>query len=320
MAQINSVIEAINRSKKIGITCHVSPDGDALGSSLALMQGLLKLNKEVYIMSKEGLPETFEYLPFSDEVNKNINCILANTDTIIVLDCGNVYRINSNLELSNRDYTLINIDHHLSNDLYGDINYINTDAAAVAEIIYEIFNIMNIEIDADIATCLYTSLVTDTGSFKHSNTTDLTHKIAGQLINVGIDFSQIHRNIFENVKYSRIKLQGRVIENMYLIHDEKTCIMELTQKMLDEFGINNGDSSDIISLGTKIDTVEVAVLFKETEEGVKVSLRSKNIVDVRKFAEKFGGGGHVRAAGFASEKSLEEIKKIIIKDIEKELI
>ncbi|MEL7597976.1 MAG: DHHA1 domain-containing protein, partial [Clostridiaceae bacterium] len=125
---------------------------------------------------------------------------------------------------------------------------------------------------------------------------------------------------FENVKYSRIKLQGRVIESMYLIHDEKTCIMELTQKMLDEFGINNGDSSDIISLGTKIDTVEVAVLFKETEEGVKVSLRSKNIVDVRKIAEKFGGGGHVRAAGFASEKSLEEIKKIIIKEIEKELI
>lgn len=320
MTQINSVIEAINRSKKIGITCHVSPDGDALGSSLALMQGLLKLNKEAYIMSKEFLPETFEYLPFSYEVNKKIDYILENTDTIIVLDCGNVDRINSNLKLSNRDYTLINIDHHLSNDLYGDLNYVNTDAAAVAEIIYEIFNIMNLEIDSDIATCLYTSLVTDTGSFKHSNTTDLTHKIAGQLINVGIDFSQIHRNIFENVKYSRIKLQGRVIENMYLIHDEKMCIMELTQKMLDEFSINNGDSSDIISLGTKIDTVEVAVLFKETEEGIKVSLRSKNIVDVRKIAEKFGGGGHVRAAGFASDKSLKEIKKIIIKEIEKELI
>lgn len=320
MRQINSVIEAINRSKKIGITCHVSPDGDALGSSLALMQGLLKLNKEAYIMSKEFLPETFEYLPFSNEVNKNIDYILENTDTIIVLDCGNIDRINSNLELSNRDYTLINIDHHLSNDLYGDINYVNTDAAAVAEIIYEMFNIMNIEIDPDIATCLYTSLVTDTGSFKHSNTTDLTHKIAGHLINAGIDFSQIHRNIFENVKYSRIKLQGRVIENMYLIQDEKVCIMELTQAMLDEFDINNGDSSDIISLGTKIDTVEVAVLVKETEDGVKVSLRSKNIVDVRKIAEKFGGGGHIRAAGFASEKSLKEIKKIIIKDIEKELI
>ncbi|MCY6356640.1 DHH family phosphoesterase [Clostridium sp. ZS2-4] len=320
MRQINSVIEAINRSKKIGITCHVSPDGDALGSSLALMQGLLKLNKEAYIMSKESLPETFGYLPFCDEVNKNIDCILENTDTVIVLDCGNVGRINSNLSMPNRNYTLINIDHHLSNDLYGDINYVNTDAAAVSEIIYEIFNMMNIEIDTDIATCLYTSLVTDTGSFKHSNTTDLTHKIAGHLINVGIDFSQIHRNIFENVKYSRIKLQGRVIENMYLTHDGKICIMKLTQEMLDEFDINNGDSSDIISLGTKIDTVEVAVLLKETEEGVKVSLRSKTIVDVRKIAEKFDGGGHVRASGFASKKSLKEINKIIIKEIEKELI
>ncbi|MCY6372519.1 DHH family phosphoesterase [Clostridium ganghwense] len=318
--QINNIIEAINKSKKIGITCHISPDGDSLGSSLALMQGLLKLNKEVYIMSKEGLPETFKYLPLSEEVNKNIDHILEGTDTVIVLDCGNIDRINSNLEISDRNYTLINIDHHLSNDLYGDINYVNTEAAAVAEIIYEIFNLMDICIDKDIAKCMYTSILTDTGSFRHSNTTNLTHKIAGHLINAGIDFSQIHRNIFENMKYSRIKLQGKVIEKMYLMLDGKVCIMELTQEMLDEFHISNGDTSDIISLGTKIDSVEVTVLLKESNDRVKVSLRSKNIIDVRKIAENFGGGGHIKASGFSSDKSLKEIKKIIIKEIEKELI
>ncbi|WMJ82021.1 bifunctional oligoribonuclease/PAP phosphatase NrnA [Clostridium sp. MB40-C1] len=318
--ELNNLVKSIEKSRKIGITCHTSPDGDSLGSLLALYQGLLKLNKEAYIMSKELLPETFEYLPFCHEVKKNIDFVIDDTDTVIVLDCGNVERINSNIDIENRKYTLINIDHHLSNDLYGDVNYVDVKAAAVGEIIYELFNLMSIEIDKDIAVCLYTSLLTDTGSFRHSNTTYRTHKIAGDLIDTGIDFSQIHRNIFENMKYPRLKLQGKVIEGMYLALNDKICIMELTQDVLEEYNMNKGDTSDIVSIGGRINTVEVTILLKETEDGVKVSLRSKNIVDVRKIAEKFGGGGHVRAAGFSVNNSVEEIKDILIKDIEKELV
>lgn len=319
-SDFNLIIETLSKGKKIGITCHVSPDGDSLGSSLALMQGLLKLGKEVYIMSKEALPETFTYLPFSGEVDKQIDHVLEGTDTVVVVDCGNIDRINSNLDVENRSYKLLNIDHHLSNDLYGDINYVEINAAAVAEIIYNILKNLEISIDKDIATCLYTSILTDTGSFKHSNTTSLTHNIAGKLITTGLDFTEIHRIIFENKKFSRIKLYGRVIDKMSLSLDGKVCIMELTKAMLNEFNMDNGDTSDIIALGTQIDTSEVTILVKESDDGTKVSLRSKNKLDVRKIAEEFGGGGHIKASGFSCNKSINEIKEILINKIEKELV
>ena len=317
---ITNIVDKLIQSRKIGITCHTSPDGDSLGSILGLLQGLLKLGKEAYIMSKDPLPETFQYLPFSNEVSKNIDYVLEGTDTVIVLDCGNVDRINSNLDLRQRQYTLVNIDHHLSNDKYGDLNYVNTDSAAVAEIVFDILNTLKVEIDRDIAICLYTSLITDTGSFRHSNTTKLTHDIAGTLINTGIDFTEIHRVIFENKKFQRVKLYGRVIENMKLALNCKVCIMEINDAILSEFNMNKGDTSDVINLGTQIDSVEVSILLKESEDGLKVSLRSKNLVDVRKIAEEFGGGGHMRASGFSINKPLDEIKEILLNKLEKELM
>lgn len=317
---INNIVDKLSQSKKIGITCHTSPDGDSLGSVLALFQGLVKLGKDVYVMSKEPLPETFQYLPFSYEVTKNIDVVLDGTDTVVVLDCGNIDRINSNLNLQNREYTLLNIDHHISNDMYGDINYVSTSSAAVAEIIFKILSFLDVDIDKNIAICLYTSLITDTGSFRHSNTTQLTHQIAGKLIDTGIDFTEIHRIIFENKKFERVKLYGRIIEGMELALDSKVCLMELTENTLKEFNIDKGDTSDIINIGTQINTVEVAILLKESEDSLKVSLRSKNIVDVRKLSEEFGGGGHVRAAGFTVSRPLDEIKQILINKLEKELM
>lgn len=318
--RIEEIIAAIKNSKKIAITCHTSPDGDSLGSLLGLFQGLLSLNKEVYVLSKEELPKTFEYLPCSNEIKNGLDTIKEETDLVIVLDCGNVDRINAKLHIDTRSYTLINIDHHLSNELYGDINYVETQAAAVGEIIYKILCLLNVSITKEIAVCLYTSLLTDTGSFRHSNTTFNTHNVAGKLIETGIDFSQVHRNIFGNISYNRLKLQGKVIENMYLSCNDKICIMKITKDMLDEYNIDKGDTSDVVSIGTKIDTVEVTILLKEADEGVKASLRSKNIVDVRDIAEKFNGGGHIRAAGFLSYDTMDKIEEKLINYIEKELI
>ncbi|KEH97906.1 DHH family phosphoesterase [Clostridium massiliodielmoense] len=317
---IDSIISKIKDSKKIGITCHISPDGDSIGSSLALLQGLLKLNKDSYIISKEDLPDTFKFLPYSSMINESKGEVLPNTDTVIVLDCGNVERINFNSDITSRDYTLINIDHHLSNDKYGDLNYVNSKASAVAEIVYKILNLLNVQLNEEISKCLYTSIITDTGSFRHSNTTKLTHEIAGELINQGIDFSEIHRTIFENMKFANLKLHGKVIEDMYLKLNNQVCVMNLTKKMLEHFNVDKGDTSDIINIGTRIASVEVAILFKEADDGTKVSLRSKNIVDVRRIAEIFNGGGHIRAAGFFSDKPITEIEGILLKEIEKELI
>ncbi len=317
---INDLASLLKQSKKIGITYHTSPDGDSLGSSLALMQGLRKLGKEAYILSKDLLSEIYSFLPFKDEVISASDSPSKDIDCVIVLDCGNFERVSANLDLSCKTYTLINIDHHLSNNLYGDINFVDTSASSVGEIIFRILEALDIKIDSDMAICLYTSIISDTGGFKHSNTTGTTHNIAGELIKTGFDFSKLHRMLFQNKKIKRLKLHGKIIENMNVIHNELICIMKLTRKMLEDIGIEASDTSDIISLGIDIDTVEVAALIKEADEGVKISLRSKSSVDVRKIAETFGGGGHMRASGLWINKNIEEAERLIVNAIEKELV
>ncbi|WP_010236123.1 DHH family phosphoesterase [Clostridium arbusti] len=317
---IDEIINTLMKSNKIFVTFHQSPDGDSLGSSLALVNGLRSINKDVSIVCKETIPETFSFLPLSNEIDGSLKEIPKDADCLVALDCGNVDRLNCDIDFHNKSFIIINMDHHLSNDSYGDINYVDTKAASVGEIIYKLLNQMNVNIDVKIAECIYTSILTDTGSFRHSNTTYNTHLIAGNLINAGLDFSSIHRKIFDNKKLEVIKLQGLVIDNLYLNSTNNICIMKLTINMLNKAGIKECDSAEVISIGLKIDTVETAILLKETEDGVKVSLRSKNYVDVRKVAEKFSGGGHIRAAGLKLDVTIEEAEEILIKELEKELI
>jgi phosphoesterase RecJ-like protein len=315
----DNVIEYIKNSEIVGITFHTSPDGDSLGSALGLLIALKRLNKKAYIISKEKLPETFRFLPYSSEITGNVSQIFPNTDTVVTLDCGNVERLNWESTLENRNFRVINIDHHLSNSQYGDINYVDTTKSSVGEIIYQLVKELEVDIDKELATCLYTSILTDTGGFRYSNTTTLTHSIVGELIGTGVEFSDIYRRIYEDKKYSRIKLYGKVIQKLYL-HNSKICIMEVSKEMLKETNEGNGDTSDLISIGMNIDEVEVAVLFKESDDGVKVSLRSKYDFDVRKLAEIFGGGGHAKAAGLHLRKSMDEAKRLVINEIEKGLI
>jgi Exopolyphosphatase-related proteins len=318
---MNNILGKIKESNRIAITFHTSPDGDSLGSSLALMQGLQKIGKEAYILSKEEIPADFKFLPCSDRIDGKSFTVIPGTECVIVLDCGDTKRINADLDFDNKDYTLINIDHHMSNDLYGDLNYVDTNASAMSETVYQMLRIMGIKIDKDMATCLYTSLITDTGSFKYSGTTSVTHTIAGDLINAGIDFSEIHRIVFDNKNFETIKLRGKAIEKMELIDDE-ICIMVITKEMLSELRLNSetADTSEIINIGMQVSSVETTALIKESDDGVKISLRSKSKVDVRKVAEAFGGGGHIRAAGMRLEnKTIEEAKQIIVNELKSSL-
>jgi phosphoesterase RecJ-like protein len=318
---INEIIKMIMESNKIGITFHESPDGDSLGSSLALLNALRVINKSAYIICKERIPETFVFLPLSEEINGECTEPLQKTDCLITLDCGNVARLNCNADFQNRKFKIINIDHHLSNDKFGDINYVDTTAASVGEIMYKLIKKMNIQIDSSIATCIYTSILTDTGSFRHSNTTYYTHEIVSDLIrSTGVDFSSIHRKIFDNKKFAMIKLQGLVIDELYLTSAGRLCVMKLTQKMLEKVKLDECDSAELISIGLKISGVEAAILIKEKNIGIKASLRSKEYVDVRKIAEIYGGGGHIRASGLSMDVSIDEAEKLLIRDFEEELI
>ncbi|MDY3359330.1 MAG: bifunctional oligoribonuclease/PAP phosphatase NrnA [Clostridium celatum] len=321
---LSQIANLILEGKKIGITYHVSPDGDAVGSVLALLNALRSLNKECYVISKDSVSDNLKYLKGSDEITGDITEAKDETDIIVVLDCGNLDRVSANLE----EFTgkIINIDHHLSNDKYGDINYIDSKAAATAEIIFELVNIMGIDfsiendITKDIGTCIYTSIVTDTGGFRHSNVTDRTHNICSTLKKINVNNTFIYQSLFDNKEFNRIKIIGKALSKMELILGGKVALIELNKTFADEFGGEIGDTSDIISYGLQIKGVEVTLLLKEVEDGVKASLRAKSYVDVRKIAEIFGGGGHVRASGIKIKNiSMEEAKYEILNEIQKEL-
>ncbi|MPQ42417.1 DHH family phosphoesterase [Clostridium tarantellae] len=317
--RLHDVIKAINENNKFAITYHVSPDGDALGSALALLQGIRSYGKEAYVISKDVVADNLSFLPYAEEINGETVKPTDDTNCVIVVDCGNAERVSA--DLVDFKGIIINIDHHLSNDNYGNVNYIDTNAAATAEIIYDILIDLGVEITEDISKCIYTSLVTDTGSFRYSNATEKTHNIVGALLNNNINHDAIHRKIFDNKPYDKMKLLALVLSDMELVCNNKIVIMRISKAMIDSIDSKIEDSSDIVSLGNQIKGVEGAVLLKEVEEGVKVSLRSKEDLDMRKIAETFGGGGHTKASGgFLKNKSLDEAKNIIIKLLEKELV
>ena len=321
---LSQIAKFILESKKIGITYHVSPDGDAVGSVLALFNALKSLNKDCYIISKDTLSENLKFLKGAGEITGEITEPVDETDIVVVLDCGNLERVSANLKEFTG--TIVNIDHHLSNDKYGDINYIDANAAATAEIVFELLNLMGISFEKensvikDIGTCMYTSIVTDTGAYRHSNVTERTHKISATLKKIGVDNTFIYQSLFDNKDFSRIKLIGKALSNMQLILNGKVALLEIDKNFTADLGIDIGDTSDIISYGLQIKGVEVTLLLKEVEDGVKASLRAKSYVDVRKIAEVFGGGGHIRASGIKIRNmSMEEAKYEILNEIQKEL-
>lgn len=321
---MEEIKNSILNSNKIGITFHTSPDGDAAGSALGLLNGLRALGKSSYITSRDVIQDNLSFLPLGREIDGLTERPLEGTDLIIVVDCGNVERISG--DLSSYNGTVINIDHHLSNDMYGNINYVDKKAAATAEIIYELLVSLGFNFDEEdeilknIGTCLYTSLVTDTGSFRHSNVTKRTHKIAGILRGVGVNNTLIHTKLFENTPVNKVRLIGEALCKMELHFNGKVAVIAIPLEMLKRLDMEKSDTSDLIGTILAMEGVEAAIVLKEVEDGAKASLRSKDKVDVRKVAEIFGGGGHIKAAGVmqrgvtlleAKENLLFEIEKVI---------
>lgn len=324
MSSFKEIKEEIMKSKRIGLSFHTSPDGDAIGSTLSLLNALRYLGKDAYIISRDVIPDNFSFLSFANEVDGITLEPKADTDLVIVLDCGNIDRISA--DLSNYIGKIINIDHHISNEKYGFINYVDITAAATCEISYLLIKELGIDfhnkngIETAIGSAVYIGIVTDTGSFRHSNVTSRTHSIVSELIELGIDNSKIHSNLFDNKPFEKVKLMGSVLSNIELVLDNKVAVLQIPKGMLEEFNLQNTDTSDIISVGLGIKGVEVSMLLKEVEDGVKGSLRSKNNVDVRKIAEVYGGGGHIKAAGVMQKGiDIAKAKENLLKTIKEEM-
>ncbi|WP_176461602.1 DHH family phosphoesterase [Anaeromicrobium sediminis] len=309
------IIDVIKESNKIIILPHIMPDGDTIGSSMALCLALKRLGKDVKIIVDEPLPDNIKFIEF-EAIDEHVNEFQY--DLCIAIDCSDTERLGNRRRYLNG--CTINIDHHITNNFYGKYNLVNPKAAATGEIIYDLIKALNVDMDKKIATCIYTALSTDTGSFKYDNTTSKTHRIVAELIETGISVNSINVELYQNKPINKVKLLKDVINTIKFYYDGKVSIMHVTQKMLANNKMALSDTDGLIEIGRDIWGVEVSILLKELEEKkVKVGLRSKYDVDVSKIAEIFGGGGHKKAAGCLINDSIKKVNEIIIDNIEEYL-
>lgn len=313
-ALMDRAVEFINEYDNIFICSHVQPDGDNIGSTLALYMAIKKKKENVKVVKTDEIPSDYLFLP-NIQVFKEYS-LDEQVDLFISLDSSDVERLGPGKELLKKAKKIINIDHHVTNNGFGDINIVLPSASATGEIVYKFIKHMNGEIDKDIATCLYTAISTDTGRFMYSNTTYETHLIASELLKTGIDINNINIHLYQNRSMERTKLFLEAINNMDFHLDGKVGIAVVTQDMLSRNNAKLEDSEGIVSFIRDTSTIEVACLLKEiSEKEIKVSLRSKQHVDVSKIALNFGGGGHIRAAGCTIYDTIDNAKKVVLDEI-----
>jgi phosphoesterase RecJ-like protein len=304
------VWKKIENSDNILLVSHINPDGDALGSSLSLYPILKKMNKKVTVFNAtKPLPQYLDFLPNFDKVTDKLP---KKIDLTISFDCGSFDR----LGLESKPSFLINIDHHISNTNYGDINLIEPNAASTSQVVYNMLKANNVEIDKDAAICMYTALVTDTGSFQYESVNEKVFEMAAELVKCGVSPDYVAKMLFQRDRLSRLRLLAKAYETIELCCEGKAAFVEVTKEMMEITGAIKEDTDTIVNSVRAIATVEVACLLREEDEGIKISLRSKNYADVSKIATKYGGGGHIRAAGATiKEFDLKKVKEMLKNDI-----
>lgn len=300
----------LKEAGKMVIVSHISPDGDTLGSSLALAHALRMLGKEVMLNVDDDIPSVFSFLPGIGEYMRFAPDDSVPADLLIVIDASSADRAGNAMNVV-KARSVLNIDHHKTNTHFADYLYLDSDAAATAEIIYSLLLELSTELNTEIATCIYEGLYTDTGSFKYSNTTSRTLSIASALLTYGVNPSLISDNM-EVKSRSQVEMLGKVLETLTFLRDGKIAYVEVAPELYDY----NVDTDTFVSYPRYIEGVEVALLFKQVEENLtRVSFRSKQ-VDVAKIALSFGGGGHQKASGCSIHAPLKEAESVVLPVVE----
>lgn len=316
MSSLDEILNKINESKSIVILTHENPDGDAVGTSLALYMGLKNLNKDVELIipkySKvfEGLPQVESII---SEGKKD------KYDLAISVDCAAINQLNGwSSYFENANYR-ITIDHHSSNAMFGDLNYVDMSSPACAQVMYVLFRYYDWEITADIGTCLMAGIITDTGGFQYSGVSKETFEIASNLLSKGVNISKLYKKLLATNTKTSFELKKIALNRMEFLEDGKITFTYITKK--DEKKINSqiGDHEGIVNEGRNIEGVEVSIFLHETDKGYKVSLRSNEYVNVSDVCLMFGGGGHLRAAGATMQGSPKQIKTKLLGEIKRQL-
>jgi phosphoesterase RecJ-like protein len=305
----------LERHRRVLISTHVSPEGDALGSALALAHALRGVGKEALVVNRDPVPRLLDFLP-ADGLYRQVDRPEEGYDVLVVVDCGDLER--TALFHERRPPLIINIDHHVTNKRFGQINWVDPGAAATAVMIAALLGDLQIGLSKEIALCLYTALMTETGSFKYSNTTPAVFRLAAELAERGVQPAWVSHQIYERNTVNRLKLLGAVLERLEMSADRTVAWVTLPAGLFTRTGTTAEDAEDFVNYPRSLTETEVAILLRDAEPGrVKVSFRSSGEVDVAAIASQFGGGGHRKAAGCTVAGTLDTIKPKVVEAAER---
>ncbi len=309
---VDNILEEIKKAKTIVILTHENPDGDAIGSSLAIYMTLKQMGKQPDLIIPE-LPRVYSFMPNVEEIKKEGHA--EPYDLAIAVDSATIKMLNGWSTYFETAKVKVVIDHHSSNTMYGDLNYVNPAAPACAQILINIIDYFGIEINKEIGTCILTGIITDTGGFQYQSTTPETFEFAAELLKRGVNVSDIYKKVMNTKSRANFELRKRAIDRMEFLEDGKIAYTYITKQDEEEVNAENGDYEGIVEEGRAIEGIEVSIFVKESKKGFRVSLRSNSYVNVSDVCMMFGGGGHIHAAGCTISQSLEQVKEKIVNQV-----
>jgi phosphoesterase RecJ-like protein len=306
---LERICESVLRRQRFLITSHARPDGDSIGSQLAMAYALDALGKQVRLVNADRAPDHYRAFPGMDRI-EIAPTTDAEADALIVMECSDLSRTGVG-GLEGR--YIINIDHHAGNRMYGALNWFDESAAACGEMVFDLIRALGVPLTREIATHIYLAILTDTGSFHHSNITPRTFDICRQTVEAGVNPAAMARRVFDSNSFGKLKLIGALLDAMELIDDGRLAVLYLDDAMLSACGCTHNDTEGVINLPLTAREIQAVVFFRTNSGGdVRVSMRSKYDVDVRAVASAYGGGGHKNAAGFTVEGPVDAVRPQIV--------
>lgn len=315
---IDNIKEEIYNAESIIILTHEMPDGDAIGSSLAMYNGLKQLGKDVEVVIANN-SKVFDFLPGANEIKTEGSKTIY--DLAIALDCGDIKRLNGYTEYFENANSRIEIDHHGINTMFADYNFVNPTAPACAQILITVLEVLDIEITKEIGTCLLTGIITDTGGFKYQGVSAETFEFVAQLLNKGVNVSNIYKRVLQIISKNRFELRKIAMNRLEFLEDGKIAFTYISKDDEEKLNAESDAHEGIVEMGRDVEGVEVSIFLRENndKDGYKISLRSNDYVNVADICLMFNGGGHIRAAGGNIKLPLEEAKQRVIDECKKHL-
>ena len=316
---VQKIVDVCRKNQTFFLTGHEQPDGDTVGSELAMAGFLKSLGKRVTIANIGPVPKMFSFLPGAKTI-RSAPRIPGRFDVAVIFECSGPERMGHIIDLKKQAGTVINVDHHIHHGLFGDINLIDAGASSNSEQLCQVFEMAGHALPKAEATALYVGLVTDTGRFQQENTRPQSHRVAAHLMEAGVDVADVFRHIYATRSVPAIHLLARALASLRPAADGRVSVIRLTRKDFSETGAHKDDTEDVVNQGLLPASAQVSLFLREREEGgVKVSLRGKGRVDLCRLAVSFGGGGHKNAAGVTLDGSLDHVEAKILRALVPEL-